>query len=746
MNDERRAPAAGATPPPTAGVPIGQGGCRPARAAAIGLSLLLAIATPTTALPTTATPPTASPATGASAAPALPLAELIAERTVRFHADAAARDAAAPSLALAEPRSALGPAPAGFAVSPAFLRIAGRAAWRVDVEPGTSLYGTGEVPGPLLRDGRAVTCWNFDAFGYSEQTPHLYQSHPWVLAVRADGSAFGLLADTTWRCRVDLSHGVLFVAEGPPFPLIAIDGDSPQDVVRGLARLIGTLPLPPFWALGYHQCRYSYYPDARVLEVAREFRARHIPADVIWLDIDYMDRHRSFTFHPVFFPSPARMTAELRKLEFRTVAIIDPGVHRQAGYEVYDQGQALDAWVQAAGGGPAVGRVWPGDCVFPDFTRAEVRRWWGDLYGPFLARGIDGVWNDMNEPAVFTDSKTLPLDALHRADPELGGAGQHARYHNVYGMLMARATREGVLEARPNRRPFVLSRANYLGGQRYAAAWTGDNLADWQHLDWSIPMALNLGLSGQPFAGPDIGGFAGDGDGRLFARWMGFGALLPFARGHTGSGSADKEPWAFGEQTEATCRAALRRRYRLLPYLYTLFHEASRDGLPVVRPLFFADPGDPALRAADDAFLLGADLLVAARTLPDGEPGGPGFRPPRGDWRRVDLGVGDAGDADLPTLFLRAGAIVPLGPDVEWTAASRLDERLELLVCLDESGRAEGTLYEDAGDGHGFARGEYRLSRLTARREGGEVKVEARVIGGDWPTSKRRLVVRVANP
>ncbi|MCP4198529.1 MAG: alpha-glucosidase, partial [Proteobacteria bacterium] len=220
--------------------------------------------------------------------------------------------------------------------------------------------------------------------------------------------------------------------------------------------------------------------------------------------------------------------------------------------------------------------------VFPDFTRADVRHWWAGLYPFFLTSGVDGIWNDMNEPAVFNvDGHTMPTTNLHRADPDLGGPASHARYHNVYGELMAQATREGVLKGRPDLRPFVLTRANFIGGHRYAATWTGDNVASWQHLDFSIPMVLNLGLSGQPFSGPDIGGFVGKGDGPMFSRWMGFGALFPFARGHTGKGNIDKEPWAFDEDVEQTSRLALEGRYRLIPYLYTVFREASETGLPV---------------------------------------------------------------------------------------------------------------------------------------------------------------------
>jgi len=308
-------------------------------------------------------------------------------------------------------------------------------------------------------------------------------------------------------------------------------------------------------------------------------------------------------------------------------------------------------------------------------------------------------------------------------------------------MLMIRATREGMLAARPDRRPFVLSRANFLGGQRYGATWTGDNTPNWEQLAWSIPMVLNLGVSGQPDAGPDIGGFAGDGPpganaterGAFFARWMGFGALLPFARGHTVKGSIDKEPWAFGPATEQTCRAALERRYRLLPYLYTVFREASATGLPVARPIFFADLKDPALRAEDRGFLLGDSLLVSARVTPRGDEA-PAL--PRG-WVRFHF-PGEAPDPNLPELYIRPGAAIPAGPVMQFVNEKPLDQ-LDLFVALDAAGRATGTLYEDAGDGFGFEQGEYRVTRYTVIRSNGRITCTS-TSEGRWPTPAKRTV------
>jgi len=346
---------------------------------------------------------------------------------------------------------------------------------------------------------------------------------------------------------------------------------------------------------------------------------------------------------------------------------------------------------------------------------------------------VDGVWNDMNEPAVFNAaSYTLPEDARHRG----GGAlapGPHLQYHNVFGMLMAAASRDGILAANPGKRPFVLTRANFLGGQRYAATWTGDNESKEAHLALSIPMSETLGLSGQPFNGPDLGGFGGKAAPELWARWVGFGAFFPFCRGHAIRGSNDKEPWAFGESTEKAARLALERRYRLLPYFYTLFREASKTGLPVMRPLFLADPKNPAYRAEEQAFLLGGDLLVVPRwakcqALPD--------------WREVSLVAGDLAEPNQASLRLRPGAIVPLGRVIQSTTEESLDP-LTLLVCPDAAGRAEGWLYEDAGDGFGYQKGDYLLTHYQAQRRNGKLEVSIVSSEGQRPRPKRRVLVEV---
>ncbi len=675
-------------------------------------------------------------------------------------------------------------------ITPAFEKTPdGKHRARIEITPGTSLYGTGEVGGPLLRNGRTVVTWNTDAFGYKPDTPSLYQSHPFVLAVRPDGSAFGVLADTTWRTEINLETGIQFTAEGNPFPLYIIERSSPQEVIKGLTKLIDPMPLPPMWAIGYHQCRYSYNPESVVREITSGFRKRNIPATVIWFDIDYMAGYRAFTYDPVQFPDPKKLNDDLGAQGWKRIWMINPGLklepemnpaEREAATKAGPQalkaweeqvaklkairasGDAADVWVKTAKGEVYTGAVWPGMCTFPDYTQPGVRQWWAGLYKDFMALGVDGVWNDMNEPAIFNvASKTMPEDNQHKGGDEPFGKvqpGDHARFHNVYGMLMAKGTYAGIAAANPDKRPFVLTRAGYIGSQRYAATWTGDNSADWNDLEQSVPMVLNLGISGQPFSGPDIGGFNGSGPrdekerALHFARWMGFGAMLPFSRGHTAKGNVDKEPWSFGPATELTCKLALQRRYRLLPYFYTLFREASLTNMPVNRPVFFADPKDPALRAEDDAFLLGDAVLVVPQMMPDGTRQ---VIEPKGIWRKFEIVQDDGStadpsvradhlaNADLPVLKLKGGTIVPMGPFQEWTGHKPLDP-LTLIIALDAQGTARGELYEDAGDGYGYRNGEFLLTRYAASTDArGNVTVDVAGTDGKMARAQRSLIVEL---
>jgi alpha-glucosidase len=660
----------------------------------------------------------------------------------------------------------------GVLTRPRFAQADQWALAHIAVEPGTSLYGTGEQPGRLLRNGIKRSIWTTDCFGYEESMPSLYQAHPWVLGVRPDGTAFGVIHETTHRGVVDLRDGILFAAQystrDTQSPgVTVIEGQSAQEVLRVLARLTGTMPMPPRWAIQYQQCRWSYEPDSRVREIAEGFRSRKLPCGVIWMDIDYMFGYRCFTFDTGKFPEPKALNDYLHSIGFKSVWMIDPGLMTDDHYPAYREGKAGDHFIKNRFGHDFVGKVWPGPCSFPDFTRQRTRDWWGTLYKDYMATGLDGVWNDMNEPAVFdVPNKQMPESNVHEADPELGGRGNHLRYRNIFGMQMVRASRHGMEKANPDKRPFVLTRSNFLGGHRYAATWTGDNKSNWRHLRWSIPMVLNLGLSGQPFVGPDIGGFADNADGELFARWMGIGALLPFGRGHSVKDSIDHEPWSFGEKCEATCRRALERRARLLPYLYTLFRESHLTGLPVARPLFFANPKQRALRAVDDSFLLGDALLVRCNVWSNSEM----KRDPKGMPTSGLGGIGAASaplpelsagnwcpfelldphtpiaklqrDPDLPELFLKPGSILPIGPVMQFDGEKPLDP-LTLVIALDHNQEARGELYEDSGDGYHYEKGDFALTQFEAKATGKSVVVTGRQTEGVYPVPQRQVEVIV---
>ncbi|MCF0185747.1 MAG: alpha-glucosidase, partial [Bacteroidaceae bacterium] len=323
---------------------------------------------------------------------------------------------------------------ANWKLKPVYSTENGKSVVTINVNPDDDFYGTGEVIGDLRRNGKEVVFWNTDNYGYmKEKGKMLYQSHPFVMGVRKDGSAYGVIADNTWKSSLTTDKQIKFVSEGPAFRVIIIEKENAKEVMKALAKLSGTMEMPPLWALGYQQCRYSYNPDSRVKEIIDTMRIKKIPCDVIWMDIDYMDGFRVFTFDPKQFPNPKGLQDYAHAKNFKTVYMIDPGVKVEDGYFVYDQGKANNYFVKMPDGTNYAGRVWPGTCNFPDYTRHEVRSWWTGLTRDFVQKGVDGLWNDMNEPAVF-DSKTFTMDnnAIHWGD-ENTNKGPHLRYHNVYG-------------------------------------------------------------------------------------------------------------------------------------------------------------------------------------------------------------------------------------------------------------------------------------------------------------------------
>ncbi len=573
--------------------------------------------------------------------------------------------------------------------------------------PGERFFGCGERTAGLEKTGSHQLFWNYDPpEGHTASFNNLYTSIPFVLSLH-EGRARGLFVDNPGRVEIDLAKAdpdqvVLQTATGN-LVYYVFDGPTPRDVLERYTELTGRIGMPPLWALGNQQSRWSYMSADELRAVARGFRERAIPCDVLYLDIDYMDGYRVFTVDEERFPDPAAFIAELAADGFRVVTIVDPGVKVDDAYPVYVEGRDRGYYCRTFRDEEYRNVVWPGTCAFPDFTNPATREWWGDNHAALLDLGVAGIWCDMNEPALFVPQQsTMPEDVVH---PGGGEPRLHAQVHNLYGSQMAQATRDGLARLRPERRPFVISRAGFAGLQRHALQWTGDNSSWWEHLWMSMPQLQNLGLSGMAFCGVDCGGFFGDCDGELLARWTEAAIFQPFLRNHSQMGSVRQEPWAFGEPWEGMIGAMLRLRMRLLPYLYGLFEEAHRTGAPVMRPLLFEHPGDAVTYTADDEFMLGDALLVAPVTRPGVEHRHVYL--PAGTWVQWWTGEVATGPVHTlahaplgrPALYARANAAIPLWPERMHTGEPA--GRLTLRVHAVPGEPVTRSLYEDAGDGFG---------------------------------------------
>ena len=597
------------------------------------------------------------------------------------------------------------------------------------VDATAPVYGLGEKTGFLNRRGRTYRMWNSDEPTHFPTRDPLYQSIPFFF-LPAESGWVGIFVDSAGSSWFDLGEGApeRFTAavEDRTLDAYAIFGNSPAEVVREYCGLTGFAPLPPVWSLGYHQSRHTYTPADRVRRIAAAFRERRLPADVIHFDIMYMDEFRIFTWDPVAFRDPAALIDELAEEGFHVVTIVDPGVKVDPDYEVYRSGREIDAFCRTETGEVYTGRVWPGEAVFPDFSREEVRAWWGAHHTALFGAGVSGIWNDMNEPADFSGDFYIRPEFTPPSEVMMDGDGRPRSmdaYHNVYGLLMCRATRHGAEEGRPGKRPFVLTRAGAAGIQRYAAVWTGDNHSWWEHLAASVPMLLGLGLSGVGFVGADVGGFQESPGAELYARWLQYAVFTPFLRTHTSSFTADQEPWSFGQEVEDIARRYLELRYRLLPYLYQLFREHTDEGTPIMRPLLWHYPDDPAVANLNDEFLLGESLLVAPVTQPGREARAVYL--PAGRWQNFWTGERLDGPghvlAEAPLdripLFVRIPAIIPMIPAVQ-TTRDFPSQPLELwLYGAGESGEARLTYYEDDGDSTRYREGELNLYEIVWREE-----------------------------
>jgi alpha-glucosidase len=643
-------------------------------------------------------------------------------------------------------------------------------------------YGLGEKAAHLDKRRGFFVNWNSDTPGYREGRDPIYQTIPFYLGLQR-GAAYGIFFDNSYRSYFDFARlsqeRIWFGAEGGELNYYFFYGPSIKKILGRYADLTGHMPLTPLWALGVQQCRYSYYPQSVVEEVVRQYRERDLPLDVIYLDIHYMNGYRVFTFDANRFPDPKALTEKLAKQGVKTVVIVDPGVkyqppvpqptprpgeqpaemtidevmnampgHRalssqEKSYYVFDEGLAANYFQKRKSGRLFIPRVWPGDSVFVDFTLPEARRWWGDLHQAYTDNGIAGIWNDMNEPADFVDqSGKNQLDVVSYDE---GENSTHAKNRNVFALLMARATYEGLARLNPDRRPFVITRAGYAGIQRYSTMWTGDTNSTWDALALNVPMFTTLGLSGEPFVGSDVGGFIGRADGEFLVRSYQIGFLAPFFRNHHAIDGYDQEPWRFGKYYEDIIRKYLKLRYELLPFLYTSLEAAHRTGVPLFRPLMLNYQNDENTYNLDDEFMIGDDLLVAPVVKPDVTSRLVYL--PQGTWydfwtnKKYSGGTMVRAEAPLETvpMFVRGGAIIPLAPSMNYVGEKKVDP-ITFAIYPDEKGSAATILYEDDGNSLSYLQGSFRRTKIEVRRSANRYIVTSGAPAGSYNPGARKFV------
>jgi len=610
-------------------------------------------------------------------------------------------------------------------------------------------YGLGEKAARLDKRRSSFINWNSDTPGYSEGRDPIYQTIPFYIGLQR-GIAYGIFFDNSFRSYFDFGKSsqqrAWFGAEGGEMNYYFFHGPSIKKILGRYADLTGHMPMPPLWALGNQQSRWSYYPDTMVEEVVNEYRKRDLPLDVLHLDIDYMHGYRVFTFDKERFPDPKALTDKLNRLGVKVVTIVDPGVKHPADknerYEAFDQGLEKNYFQRRRNGELFVPRVWPGESVFVDYTLHEARRWWGDLHRVYTDNGIAGIWNDMNEPSDFVDQ--TGKNQLDVVSNDEGEKTTHAKNRNTFALLMSRATYEGLERLRPDRRPYVITRAAYAGIQRYATMWTGDTNSTWDSLGLNIPMFTSLGLSGEPFVGSDVGGFIGRGNGELLVRSYQVSFLAPFCRNHKVIDGYDQEPWRFGKYYEDIIRKYLKLRYALLPYLYTALEEAHRSGVPPFRPLLLNYQDDPSTYNLDDQFMVGDDLLLAPILKPDVTrrlvylPAGSWYD----YWTNKKYAGGTMISVDAPLelvpMFVRAGAIIPVGPSLNYVGEKPVDP-VTFNIYPDDGGSASATLYEDDGLSPAYKTGAFRRTTLTARRGQRGFTVSIALAEGNYNPGPRKF-------
>lgn len=621
------------------------------------------------------------------------------------------------------------------------------------------ILGLGEKSGDFNRNGRNFLLWNTDVLAMDNPKVQqhwpfprerlkpptdvtfdpYYMSIPFFSSLDAEtGAASGHFIDNSYPAYFDFSaEGRAHIHfAGGAYVEYLFAGPKLKDILEGFSWLTGRIAPPPLWALGHHQCRWHHYDEARLRAIARTYRTKNIPCDTLWLDIDYMDGFRVFTWEHQRFPQPKAMIASLQDSGFRIVTIIDPGIKIEPGYPAYDEGAERALFCLTEGGAIYTGQVWPGRTAFPDFAKADTRAWWASHIAAMAETGVAGIWIDMNEPSTG-EIDPLPMRFEDAREP-------HQRYHNLYALLMAEATVAGLRTARPDERPFVLSRAGSAGIQRLAANWLGDNCARWDHLWLSMPMTMGLGLSGQPFIGADVGGFAEPASGELLSRWYQMGALSPFLRNHN-CDKTDQYPWSFGRIWEDIIRQAIGLRYRLMPYLYAAFLEAAETGAPVQRPLVFEFQSDRTAWAVSDQYLLGQHLLVAP--VIEAMARKRRVYLPAGTWHDWQTGLAVRGPRTLTAeapperipLYVRGGAVIPQWPEAPLTTMDYHPEAINLAVFVpEEDGETVSLLDEDDGLTTARANGAFYRTRFTLERAGNRLTLIGEVNGNGYPQFRRK--------
>jgi alpha-glucosidase len=577
------------------------------------------------------------------------------------------------------------------------------------MQDGERFIGLGEKTGNLDRKGNGYTDWNTDAYAYDEGRDPLYSTIPFYIGIHHNLN-YGIFLDNTWQ--TDFNFGASnnrfssFGARGGEMNYYFIYHTDLAGIITAYTSLTGRMKMPPLWSLGYQQNRYSYYPEAEVLRIARTLREKKIPADGITLDIHYMDHYKVFTWDNNRFPDPKQMTGKLNSMGFKLTVIVDPGVKVEPGYATYDSGLKNNVFIKYPDSTNYTGEVWPGWCNFPDFTSQKARDWWGTEIKKYGEAGVSGLWNDMNE--ISTWGQKMSDNVLFSYE---GHLASHLEAHNIYGLNMAKASYEGAKKAF-GKRPFILTRSGYAGLQRYTAIWTGDNVAQNDHMLLGVRLLNSLGLSGVPFTGMDIGGFTGGASIPLYERWIQIGAFNPYFRSHTAINTRSSEPWTYGEEATEIARNFISLRYKLMPYLYSTFYEATQDGLPVMRSLAINYTYDSNIynTAFDDQYLFGSAFLVAP--FAGGDAYGKVYFP-AGKWYdlyndEVQTGsqskIFELSAHKLP-VYVKEGSIVPMQSLVQSTAEQPTDT---LFVHIYKGSVNNSFIYyEDDGQSFNYENGVY---------------------------------------